>query len=127
GVDGGRVRPGGQVDGDGDVPGAQVHLGPVVPGGAAAADPHAVDGHVDPVRLEDRVGGADRGDDPAPIRVLPVDRALEQVRPGHGAAHGHRVLLGGGADHLDRDRLGRALGVDEELPAQVGADPGDHL
>ena len=57
-------------------------------GGAVPADPDAVDGHVQLVRLEDRAGGADRGQHAAPVRVLAVDRALEQVAPGDGPADG---------------------------------------
>ena len=94
------------------------------PGAAVAADPDAVDGDVQPVRLERRVGGAHRGQDPAPVRVLPGDGALEQVGPGHRAADGDRVLLAGRADHLDGDQLARPLGVRLQLAGQVGADLG---
>ena len=74
------------------------------------------------VGLERRVGGADGGQHPAPVGVLAVDRALEQVAAGDRAADLDGVVLGRGADDLDRDVLGRALGVGDQLARQVGAD-----
>ena len=65
--------------------------------------------------------GADRGEHPAPVGVLAVDRALEQVAAGDGPGDLDRVVLGRRADDLDRDVLGRALGVGDQLPGQVGA------
>src|SRR6516165_7446600 len=90
GQDDHRLRAGGQVHGDRDVLRGQVHLGAFVAGGAVTADPHAVDGDVQPVRLEGRVGGPGRGQDPAPVRVLAADVALDQVPPGYGPAHRDR-------------------------------------
>src|SRR5260370_7042602 len=51
GADGGRVRPGTQVDRDGHVPGAQVGLGPVIRATAVAADPHPIPPPPQPPRL----------------------------------------------------------------------------
>ena len=73
---------------------------------AVLADPDAVDGDVEPVGLEGGVGGADRGQHPAPVGVLAVDGALEEVVAGDGAADLDGVVLGGGVDHLDPDVLG---------------------
>ena len=106
--------------------GLQVHLGPVVAGAAVAADPDAVDGDAEALRLEGRVRGAHRGEHPSPVGVLPRDGALEQVRAGHGPAGGDRVLLAGRADHLNRDELAGPLGVGLQLAGQVGADLGQH-
>ena len=57
------------------------------------------------------VGRADRGQHPAPVRVLAVHRALEQVAARHCPADLDGVVLVGRACDRDRDLLAGALGV----------------
>src|SRR5207245_8966505 len=73
-------------------------------------------------RIEHGGGGADGGQDPAPVRVVAEHRALEQVAPGDRPADVDRVVLGGGVDHLDGDVVLGPLGVAEQLLGQVMAD-----
>src|SRR5262249_43821682 len=61
----------------------------------------------------------------APAVVGAGDGALEQGRPGYGAAGRDRVGLVRGTHHLDRDELARPLGVGLQLPGQVGTDRGE--
>src|SRR3954469_4625123 len=109
-----------------NLPVGQVDLGPVVAGGTAPAHGDTVDAHVDPVGVEPGGGGTDGAEDPAPVRVVAEERALDQVVAGDGAADLDRLVLGVGAGHLDRDVLGGALGVGEQLPGQVVAGGGHH-
>src|SRR5262249_19125830 len=82
----GRLVPRVQVDKHVDLPAGQVDLVRVVTGRAALANPHAVHRDVDLVRIERGGGGTNRGEDPAPVRVVAEERALDQVvagdRPG---------------------------------------------
>ena len=71
----------------------QVDLGAVLGRGAVAADPDAVERDRELLGLEGGVGGADRGQHPAPVGVLAVDGALEQVAAGHRPADRHGVGL----------------------------------
>ena len=87
------------------------------------ADPDPVERDVEVGRVERSVGRPDRGEDAAPVRVLPVDRALEEVAPGHRAGHRDRVALTGRVDHGDGDVVLRALGVAEQLLREVVAEP----
>jgi len=105
-------------------PVAQVDLGAVVTGGTAPAHGHPVDADVQLVGVVRGGGGTDGAEDPAPVRVVAEERALDQVVAGDGAADLDRLVLGVGAGHLDRDVLGGALGVGEQLPGQVVAGGG---
>ena len=51
---------------------------------------------------------------------LPNIAHLNRLSAGDRAADLDRVVLGGRTDDLDRDLLGRALGVADELRAEVG-------
>src|SRR4051812_7801070 len=75
-----------EVDGHADLALLQVDAGGVLGRGGGAADPHAVHRHVEVGGVEGRVGGADGGEHPAPVRVLAVDRGLEQRAAGDRAA-----------------------------------------
>src|SRR4051794_20220295 len=93
--DGQVVRPdrrlletGVQVDVDGDGPAGEVDALARIADRAAPADGDAVDGDVDAVGLERGVGGADRGEDPAPVGVVTEQRGLEQVVARAGPAGG---------------------------------------
>ena len=83
----------------------QVDLGPVLGRGAVPADPDAVESDREVLRLEGGVGGADRAQDPAPVGVLAVDGALEQVAAGHRPGDRHRVVDRGRAGDGHRDAL----------------------
>src|SRR4051794_38158724 len=109
-----------------NLPVGQVDLGPVVAGGTAPAHGDTVDAHVDPVGVERGRGGTDRAEDPAPVRVVAEERALDQVVAADGAADLDRLVLGVRVDHLDGDVLGGALGVGEQLPGEVVAGRGHH-
>ena len=116
-----------QVDVDGDLAAGEVDALARVADRAAAADRDAVDRDVDLVGLERGVGGADRGEHPAPVGVVAEQRRLEQVVAGAGAAGVEARPDGGGVAHRDRDVLGRALGVGEQLHGQVGGGGGERL
>src|SRR5439155_23206142 len=94
-----------QVHGDGDVAAGEVDLGAVLGGGAGPADPYAVHRHVELVGFEAGAGGADGGEHAAPVGVVAVQGAFEQVVAGDRAADPHRVVLAGRAEDLDGDIL----------------------
>ena len=99
------------------------------PGGVLArdrrpADLDAVERDVEVERVERGGGGADGGQDPAPVRVAAEHGALEQVAARDRAADLDGVGLRGGADHLDRDVVLGPLGVAHELLGEVVADGG---
>ena len=97
------------------------------PGAAVAADPDPVDRDVEPrpARTSALVVPTAASTRPQ-FGSSPAMAHLSRLRPGDGAADGERVVLAGRADHLDRDRLGGALGVGLQLAGQVGADVGEH-
>src|SRR5690606_12603647 len=108
---------------DPDIGGArgQVDLFPRAVRAAGGADAHAVEPHVDVVRVEGGIGGADGGEHPSPVRVVAEDRGLEQVVPCDRAADGDRVVFAGGVDDLDADVVAGALGVGLQLRGEVAA------
>ena len=59
------------------------------------------------------------------LRVVAEQRALEQVVACDRPAHLDRVVLGGSADDLDGDLLGRAFGVGDQLRGELRADSVD--
>ncbi len=111
GPDGGPFDAGLQVDGDADLAAAQVDQRAVLGRRGVAADPDAVDGDVEVGRVERGGGGADGGEDAAPVRVLAEDGRLEQGGPGDAAADLDGVVLGVGAEDRDDDVVLGALGV----------------
>ena len=113
-----------QVDVDMHLPRRHVHLGPVAAGLAAVADAHAVDVHGHPVRVVRRHGFGNRAqgaDDAAPVRIVARDRALEQVRCGHGAPAGQCGVLAGRAGDGDPHVMAGALAVADDLAGERGA------
>jgi len=102
----------------------RIDFGPIRARRAVTAYPDTVDRDVQPIWLEERAGRSHRGEHPAPVRVLAIDGALEQVAPGDGTPDGHRVVLGRRAGHLDGDGLAGPFGVQHQLPGQVRARAG---
>src|SRR5215467_12146774 len=81
-LDSGYVVTRGQIDGDGDLAWPQVHCRPIGAGRASLADPDTVDRDAELIGLECCCGGADGREDPAPVRVFAMDRALQQIAAG---------------------------------------------
>ncbi len=114
--------PGGKIDGDHNFTSRHVDKFPWLADPAVPADPHTVDGHREPLGLEHRAGRADRGEDPPPVRVLAVQRALDQLVAGDRPGDFQRIGLRRGALRLHRDVLRRPFGVRDELAGELCAD-----
>ena len=92
---------------------------------AAAADGDAAVGDRDAVEVEGDAGVAELADDAAPVRVLAVERALDEQRVGDLAGGPVGLAVGRRAGHPDVDDLRRALGVGGHLAGEGAAGLGD--
>src|SRR4051812_28083482 len=101
-------RPEPQLDVHQDLLAGQVGGGAVAGGHPAVAEQRAVDGDVEQLRVHVGVAVADRGGDPAPVRVRAEQRGLDQAVAGDGAGDGDRVVLARRAAHPHGDPLGDA-------------------
>ena len=119
-------RAGVQVDDDGDRPAGQVDAlarsSPIAPPRQTQTPLIATSTWS---ALERGVGGADRGQHPAPVGVVAEQRGLEQVVAGARPADVDRVVLAGGVRTVDRDVLGRRPRRRPAAAREVGGRGGD--
>ena len=99
----------------------EVDVGRVGRGRGPSADPDAVHRHVEVGGVEDRVGGADRGQHPAQLGSLPNTAALKRALRATLRPTVDGVVLAGGAADRDRDLVVGALGVGEQHAAITSA------
>src|SRR6185312_393160 len=119
GPDSGGVRAVAQVDLEMHLAPAHVHKMSWLADGSIAAYLHAVEGDVNAFRFKVRGCCADGRQYPPPIGILPEDSALEEIAASDRSAHLDCILLRGRMLHLDGNRVGRSLRVDEQLHGKV--------
>ena len=91
---------------------------------AVLGDEQVAVADADLVGLEGDARAAELARDPAPVGILAVPRALDELALGHLARTEPRLVVGQGAGDLHRDDLGVAFGVADHLRGQVEADLG---
>ena len=92
----------------------------VVDGDAVSADRHVAVGDRDPIGIERCAGRAELAHDPAPVGVLPVPGALDELALGDTPGGPACRFAVGGSDDPDPDHLGPALGIGDHLRGEIG-------